>query len=598
MERNTRELKEFNIKAFWYKYIYRYIHETDRGRRPFVIIPAAFFSLSMVLGYSYSETDSWSLIFGAGSVELLKACAKFAIYFVLFYYVICLLYCKFNAISLGESSNEAVGENSKYHLFGRYINLLSQCPFRTSFLTLLIAYIPYIILSYPGILMPDTMAEIIQTYPQMGVLFPDYLNGHLLSDQVYLNNHHPVAYTLLIRAFLQIGTGIFHSFNAGVFLFALFQFFLVLSAISYGVKIFIENKILPDKYIPLIILYYIISPRIQNYMFLLTKDVTYTVFFFNFILSLYLIIAKPERKYYILFAISGLGMILFRNEAKYILMVSLPVLALLCRQLRKFFLKYLIVVIGFSILYFQVLLPICHITPGSIREVLSVPFQQTARYVKEYEEDVTTEEREAINAVLKYDLLADSYYPDLSDFTKNLYRQSCTKASLFRYFKVWFQMFWKHPDSYIQATINNYYYYFYPGPILFFPYFYKLSIQCMDALNEWMEPLGCDFHYPSSLDNVRDQYETLRENLMYIPPIVLLMYSPTYTWFLTLFLLFGIYKKMPQALSLLVVPVLVICMCLISPCNGFYFRYMYPVVFVFPILIPLYFSMKPMARSD
>lgn len=92
-------------------------------------------------------------------------------------------------------------------------------------------------------------------------------------------------------------------------------------------------------------------------------------------------------------------MILFRNEARYILIVALPVLALLCHGLRKFFLKYLAAVIGFSILFYHVLLPICHANPGSIREMLSVPFQQTARYIKEYEADVTAEEREAIDAV-------------------------------------------------------------------------------------------------------------------------------------------------------------------------------------------------------
>lgn len=599
-ERKIRELKEFSIKSFLYKYVYRYIHGTDSGQRPFVIIPAILFSLFMVLGYSYSETNSWFLVFGAGSVQLIKACLKFAVYFVLFYYVISLLYYKFDAISLAGSSNEAVrenaGENSKKHLFGGYINLLSRCPFRTTFLTLFVIYIPYIIVSYPGIFMPDTMVQIIQTYPQLGLVAPGYLRGHLLSDQVFLNTHHSIVHTLLMRAFLQIGTGIFHSFNVGVFLYALFQFFFVLFAISYGIKILVEKTAFPDRYVPLVILYYIISPRIQNYMFLLTKDVIYAAFMLYFILFLYLILTRPERRYFILFAVSGLGMILFRNEAKYILVISLPVLALLCRRLRKFFLKYLIAVIGFSILFFNVLLPICRVNPGSIREMLSVPFQQTARYIREYEADVTAEEREAIDAVLKYDYLGPYYYPDMSDVIKGTYREDCTKDDLFRYFKVWFQMFWKHPDSYIQATINNYYYYFYPGPILFSPYEYGLSAQCIEVLNQMMEPLGSDFHHP--LYNAADQYETLRETLMYIPPIVLLMYSPTYTWFLMLFMLYGIYKKMPQALSLLIVPVIVLCVCLVSPCNGYHFRYLYPIVFVLPILIPLYFSMKHIAQLN
>lgn len=153
-------------------------------------------------------------------------------------------------------------------------------------------------------------------------------------------------------------------------------------------------------------------------------------------------------------------------------------------------------------------------------------------------------------------------------------------------------MFRKHPDSYIQAYINNYYYYFYPGLLLFNTYYYQDSANCMRELNEAMKPLGSDFHHPAPLYNAADHYETLRETLMYVPLIVLLMYAPTYIWFLLLLLLYGIHKKMPKALSLLAVPVIVVCVCLVGPCNGYHFRYLYPIVFVFPMLIPLYFSMR------
>lgn len=587
-----------SIKTFWDKYIYSYIHETERRRRPYVVIPAAFFSLCMVLGYSYSETDSWDLVFGAGIVPLLKACVKFAVYFVVFYYVICLLYCKFDAVSFAGAPDEAVGEDSKKRLFGRYMDVLSRCPFRTTFLTLLIVYIPYMIVSYPGVLMPDAALQIIQSYPELGIVAPGYMYNRLLSDKVLLNTHHPVVHTLLIRAFLQIGTSVFRSFNVGVFLYSMFQFFFVITGVSYGIKILVKKTPFPDKYVPLVVLYYIISPRIQNYMFLTTKDVIYAVFVLYFMLSLYLLITVPERRYYILFAISGLGMILFRNEGKYILFISLPVMALLCHRPRRFFLKYLVGVIAFSLLFFNVLLPICHVTRGSIREVLSIPFQQTARYLTEYEADVTDEEREVIDAVLMYDYLAYYYNPNLSDFTKATFREESTRDDLLRYFKVWFRMFWKHPDVYIQAYINNYYYNFYPGPILFYPYYYKDSAEGMEYLNRKMEPLGTDFHHPTALYNAAEQYETLRETLMYVPPIVLLMYSPTYTWTLLLLLLYGIYRKKPQALSLLMIPAFIVCMCLVSPCNGYHFRYLYPIVFVFPMLIVLYFSVKSIAPSD
>ena len=64
-----------------------------------------------------------------------------------------------------------------------------------------------------------------------------------------------------------------------------------------------------------------------------------------------------------------------------------------------------------------------NIEPGGIQEALSLPFQQTARYVKEHEEEVTQEEKEAIKGVLAYN---------------------------------------KHPVTYIEATMNQNYYLVYP----------------------------------------------------------------------------------------------------------------------------------------
>ena len=46
-----------------------------------------------------------------------------------------------------------------------------------------------------------------------------------------------------------------------------------------------------------------------------------------------------------------------------------------------------------------------NINEGSIKEALSIPFMQTARYVVAYDSEVTEEERNAINNVLEYDTL-------------------------------------------------------------------------------------------------------------------------------------------------------------------------------------------------
>ena len=40
--------------------------------------------------------------------------------------------------------------------------------------------------------------------------------------------------------------------------------------------------------------------------------------------------------------------------------------------------------------------------------MLSIPFQQTARYVTKYSDEVTEEEKDAINNVLQYDNLKEA----------------------------------------------------------------------------------------------------------------------------------------------------------------------------------------------
>lgn len=101
------------------------------------------------------------------------------------------------------------------------------------------------------------------------------------------------------------------------------------------------------------------------------------------------------------------------------------------------------------------------VEPGSVKEMLSVPFQQTARYLKEYPDDVTSKERKAINKILDYDKLAEIYQPERSDHVKDTYKDK--KGGLKRYFRqAWLPMFFKHPDAYFEATLENTYGYYYP----------------------------------------------------------------------------------------------------------------------------------------
>ena len=91
--------------------------------------------------------------------------------------------------------------------------------------------------------------------------------------------------------------------------------------------------------------------------------------------------------------------------------------------------------------------------------MLSIPFQQTARYVHDLEYDVTPEEQAAINAILPYEELGELYNPELSDPVKDRMK-SVTGDEFKRYLNAWLVMGLRHPGVFIQATLKNTYTYF------------------------------------------------------------------------------------------------------------------------------------------
>ena len=135
-----------------------------------------------------------------------------------------------------------------------------------------------------------------------------------------------------------------------------------------------------------------------------------------------------------------------------------------CRKKWKFTVVSLLFVVCISFCYNNIILPHFRITPGSVREILSVPFQQTARHYKYYNDEISESDIEIIDKILDVSDLDTRYQEEISDPVKNKFNKYTTNDDLKDYFKVWFKYFLKRPCTYISATINNTYGYF---PILY-----------------------------------------------------------------------------------------------------------------------------------
>ncbi len=97
------------------------------------------------------------------------------------------------------------------------------------------------------------------------------------------------------------------------------------------------------------------------------------------------------------------------------------------------------------------LFPALNIHPGGKQEMLGLPFQQTARYVIDHGDEITSEEQRAISKVLDYKELAGSYRPRVHDYVKFLYDQEATTQDLIAYLQAYFSMGLKHPETYFDA---------------------------------------------------------------------------------------------------------------------------------------------------
>ncbi|MDM8275674.1 DUF6020 family protein [Enorma phocaeensis] len=277
-------------------------------------------------------------------------------------------------------------------------------------------------------------------------------------------------------------------------------------------------------------------------------------------------------------------------------------------------LAVLLVTAGAQLVFSKVVMPACDITPGSRREALSIPFQQTARFVQKHDGAnagieggssdglVTEEERAAIDAVLDYSTLASRYDPDKSDNVKNEFNEDATSEDLAAYFRVWFEMFFKDPACYVSAFANNYFGYFYPSTKDAWMYTTSSSaeVESREINRRYFTFHRMESPVVAACDSAVNLYRTAVQR---IPLLSLTLSSSSYVWVLLLISVYLLRGRQWRTLAALVPLWGVLAVCLIGPCNGStYMRYLYPIILALPCMVAVALTgARPLwrpARSD
>lgn len=581
------DLSAFVSLCVLYFYLRRFLAEKKimLYKEIFIILPAILFALFMVIGKAFADEGSLYCI-TANPLQVAKAIVSVCGYFVFFLHILAFLYTVVKGYDI-TCDNYEIDKNNK--IVTRFLTYFISRPFLTTFAVLLIVYIPYILISYPAIHFGDTCNQIAQGY-NFSEGTSEYLN--LIDENVRLNGHHPIIHTLFIHLCMVVGKGVFKSYNVGIFFVALTQLLAVIATMSYAVSIMVKKKI-KLKIIFIVILYFALSPRIQNYMFYITKDIFYACVLLLFGIGILKVQeGHYDKKCFWLLTLSGIAICLIRNDGKYIVIVSLLAMIALTRKNRIKNCISMALMLLAVILMYNIIMPVFHITPTSKREAFSIPFQQTARYLRDYGDEVTDEEWEAISRILVNKNLVGRYDPVKADPIKECYNEFASSDELKAYFKVWFEMFKKHPKVYFEATLNNYYNYYYPGEQLASCATYEQSAIFMTHVNDALEEIGMDIHYPEWSDIFRQIYETLREEIWSLPVLSMILSPAVYVWILIAWFFYLLRTKDLKTVLPTAPMLLSLCIAFAGPRNGDNYRYLFAITVSLPVIILLSLEMQ------
>lgn len=535
--------------------IYYFLYKYKKKSNWMINILSGIFAFFMIAGCSYMHYGNFMLLFSGSEVLLLGTIISWIGYLFLFQFILCYVFEFFDKFKLKDSKN-------------KFIKVFIEHPFIISLVIILICWLPYIIINFPIILEYDGMYQISLWY-----------------GDTPMNIHHPLIHTLFIKGCLMVGE-LFKSYTVGLFTYSLVQILVLSMTFAYLIKYFIKDLKLSNIWGIIFLLVYALVPCFPFYAMTSEKDVLYCAFFIMYLVTLHKFYRKEKEGYklkdYLLLFLWMILVVLFRNNGIYIIVLSFPFFIIVLKKYWKGLVSILLVAILLYEGYMKVLLPVFDIEKGSIREMFSVPMQQTARYYIYYSGELSHDEYDKINNVLKLDGIEDRYNPELSDPVKETFKYEPTSEDLKDYFSVWFKELVRHPDVYIDATVNNVYGYFYPLKESWTNY--------IEYDNDNKDLSGIEYKHATSYE-VRDKVHFFAEYFKNIPVLGLIYSIGFNTWIVFILVGYSIYKKKYKLLVLYLPILLTILMCIVSPVNTC-FRYALPYIFSMPLLISLVFDKK------
>ncbi len=304
--------------------------------------------------------------------------------------------------------------------------------FITSFIVLLLAWLPYYLASFPGLYVYDAIP---QTTRAIGLGIID--------------SWHPLIHTYWMSGLMMLGKALFNSYDFGFSLYTTSQYILFAALLSCSIARL--NKLWQTGWKCLLsIAFFALFPLFPVMAVSSTKDTIFSASFALCAIELIVFYEKeePSRLDICIFFLSGLLVSLFRNNGVYALVITLLYMMISRRKRKTTVATSFILILTSFILAIALPKAISQRTSTSA-EALSVPIQQISRVAINHYQDFTESDKEELNTTIPG---WQKYLPLISDSVK--FADGTSKAieeNKATFFKLWFKFLIRYPSEYLDA---------------------------------------------------------------------------------------------------------------------------------------------------
>lgn len=316
-----------------------------------------------------------------------------------------------------------------------------------SFGAIFVAWIPAFLAFYPSLC----------CYDAEGYFFQFVYDAY--------NNHHPIAYTLLVEAFYYFGQNVFGSYTVGIALFTLVQ--MLLLALSFAVFVRTVYRIYSQRWLFILLTALFALHPMNAYMSVtMTKDIYFAMgmlLAFSALMAKFFLEEQGREKWK-----SDLGLVIglilvvvFRSNGRYCILAALFI-EVVCLWIYKAKRKNVFrILLGTIVSFVLGMLLVGMIDKATNaqevdkREMFSLPAQQIARVVHFHEDELSEETMQQIQTVI----WPSSLYL-YNQRTARFVKQDVISYEILhypkKYLNLYLDLLGEYPGDYVNAFLGLY----------------------------------------------------------------------------------------------------------------------------------------------